>query len=274
MRNRKIAIALAFFLGTFGVHRFYLGQVTRGVFYAIFFSTFIPTALGIIDALVFMGMSDEDFDRKYNRDKEPKTGEHYQKKYEKKSYTGENPGDRTHRKTTIIPGRSHSTIQKDRGKLDALKKEGMQLYRDFNYIQAIEKFEQALAIRDNDVSTHFNLGCAYSLTENAQKSFEHIHAAVKYGFRDLDKIATHEALSYIRVHPLFDAFRQSNYELLPAFPNTEEDPETPTTVSAELPPPDENPDILEELRQLERLKLLGVLTDEEYEEQKKTLYKS
>jgi TM2 domain-containing membrane protein YozV len=274
MRNRKIAIALAFFLGTFGVHRFYLGQVARGVFYAIFFSTFIPTILGIIDALVFMGMSDDEFDRKYNRNKEPKTGEHYQKKYEKKTYTGANQRETPHRKSTIRPGRANTTIQKDRSNLDVLKKEGMQLYREFNYVQAIEKFEKALEIRDNDVSIHFNLGCAYSLTENAEKSFDHIHAAVKYGFRDLDKIATHEALSFIRVHPLFDAFRQSQYEVLPEFPKPDAVPETQTNSSAELPPPNENPDILEELRQLERMKMLGVLTEEEFEEQKKTLYKA
>jgi len=46
-----IAIVLAFTLGTFGAHWFYLGNTSRGMWYAIFFWTGIPTILGLIDGV-------------------------------------------------------------------------------------------------------------------------------------------------------------------------------------------------------------------------------
>ncbi len=44
-RNRLIAILLAFFVGGFGGHKFYVGQIGRGVLYLIFCWTFIPSYL-------------------------------------------------------------------------------------------------------------------------------------------------------------------------------------------------------------------------------------
>ena len=62
----KIAAALlAFFLGGFGVHKFYLGQVGRGVLYLLFFWTFIPSIIAFIEFIIFLTMSDEEFNRKY-----------------------------------------------------------------------------------------------------------------------------------------------------------------------------------------------------------------
>ena len=50
-RESLIAAILAFTLGTFGAHWFYLGRPGRGVWYAIFFWTGIPTIIGIVDAV-------------------------------------------------------------------------------------------------------------------------------------------------------------------------------------------------------------------------------
>src|SRR5690606_18289118 len=36
-KTKTATILLALFLGTFGVHRFYLGQYWRGIFYVLFF---------------------------------------------------------------------------------------------------------------------------------------------------------------------------------------------------------------------------------------------
>ncbi|RTZ47512.1 TM2 domain-containing protein [Candidimonas sp. SYP-B2681] len=61
--HRKIAIVLAIFLGWLGAHRFYLGQIGWGVFYLILFYLFAPLAIvvGLIDAVRYMFMSDEEF---------------------------------------------------------------------------------------------------------------------------------------------------------------------------------------------------------------------
>ena len=57
---------LAFFLGTFGAHRFYLGQHWKGIFSILFFWTYIPTIISFIDVIVFAAMSQDKFDDKYN----------------------------------------------------------------------------------------------------------------------------------------------------------------------------------------------------------------
>jgi TM2 domain-containing membrane protein YozV/ribosomal protein L40E len=62
----KIAAALlAFFLGGFGIHKFYLGQVGLGFLYLIFFWTFIPAIIAFIEFIIFLTMSDEVFNNKY-----------------------------------------------------------------------------------------------------------------------------------------------------------------------------------------------------------------
>lgn len=62
----KLAAALfAFFLGGFGFHKFYLGSIGMGVIYLLLCWTFIPSVLGIIEGILLLIMSEEDFNRKY-----------------------------------------------------------------------------------------------------------------------------------------------------------------------------------------------------------------
>jgi TM2 domain-containing membrane protein YozV len=67
MKNKNSAALLAFFLGGVGVHKFYLGETGWGILYAIFFWTYIPSIAGFVEALLFLNMSQLDFDEKYNR---------------------------------------------------------------------------------------------------------------------------------------------------------------------------------------------------------------
>ncbi len=62
----KIGAALfAFFLGAFGGHKFYLGQTGKGLLYLAFFWTAIPAVISMIEFILYLIMSDEEFDRKY-----------------------------------------------------------------------------------------------------------------------------------------------------------------------------------------------------------------
>ncbi|SEA26086.1 zinc-ribbon domain-containing protein [Desulfuromusa kysingii] len=66
--KNKIAAALfAFFLGSFGAHKFYLGQVGMGILYLLFCWTFIPSIVAFIEFILLLVMSDETFNRKYGR---------------------------------------------------------------------------------------------------------------------------------------------------------------------------------------------------------------
>lgn len=67
MRKDRISAALlAVFLGFIGIHKFYLGNTKAGVLYIIFFWTFIPSILALIDFAIILFMDDAAFDAKYN----------------------------------------------------------------------------------------------------------------------------------------------------------------------------------------------------------------
>ncbi len=65
-RSRIIAILLAFLLGDFGIHKFYLGQPLWGILYLIFAWTAIPMIIGIIEGIMYLTMSDQTFEAKYS----------------------------------------------------------------------------------------------------------------------------------------------------------------------------------------------------------------
>ena len=67
MKNKTTAALLAFFLGGFGVHRFYLGESGKGIIYLLFFWTFIPAFIAFIDFIIFLTMDDYKFNAVYNR---------------------------------------------------------------------------------------------------------------------------------------------------------------------------------------------------------------
>lgn len=64
-RNRTAAGIFALVLGTAGIQKFYLGHTAAGVLCLLFFWTFVPTLLGIVEGVLFLTMSDEEFARKY-----------------------------------------------------------------------------------------------------------------------------------------------------------------------------------------------------------------
>lgn len=66
MKNKRAATFLALFLGSFGVHRFYLGQRKYGWWYLVFCWTLLPTLISLIDALCFTLMSRATFNLRYS----------------------------------------------------------------------------------------------------------------------------------------------------------------------------------------------------------------
>lgn len=66
MKSKFTAAILAFFLGGLGIHRFYLNQNKLGLFYLLFCWTFIPVFIALIDFFVFLFMSEDNFNYKYN----------------------------------------------------------------------------------------------------------------------------------------------------------------------------------------------------------------
>jgi TM2 domain-containing membrane protein YozV len=61
VKSKIVAGLLAIFLGTFGIHKFYLNQAKMGLLYLVFFWSFIPTLVGFIEGLIYLLQSDERF---------------------------------------------------------------------------------------------------------------------------------------------------------------------------------------------------------------------
>lgn len=64
-KSRLAAVLFAFFLGGFGAHKFYLGKIGMGVIYLLLCWTFIPALLGVIEGVLLLVMSDDEFVRRY-----------------------------------------------------------------------------------------------------------------------------------------------------------------------------------------------------------------
>ncbi len=73
-KSKVAAGVLAILLGNIGIHRFYLGQ-WWGIFYLLFFWTFIPTFIALIEGVVFLVGDQQKWDDKYNQGQGPQGGE-------------------------------------------------------------------------------------------------------------------------------------------------------------------------------------------------------
>lgn len=63
-RSRIIGIVLALFLGGLGVHKFYTGKSGLGVVYLLFFWTFVPAIIALVEAIIWAFQSDDEWAEK------------------------------------------------------------------------------------------------------------------------------------------------------------------------------------------------------------------
>lgn len=248
IKDKNVAAVLAFFLGTFGIHRFYLGQIWIGILHCIFMATTIPTIVGFIDAMVLLSMDQERFDEKYNRksrrkrrkkygryeeeyeyderdDDRERSRDRYDDKFERRRHYRESeiePWERRQRRRKREESKQQREVERQKSrqqqreeveKINNYRSEGIRRFKDFDYDGAIECFERVLDLDNKDVATHFNLACAHSLTEDAVASLEHLDLAVRNGFDNYQKIRNHDALAFVRIQSDFDAFVERGFRL-------------------------------------------------------------
>lgn len=65
-RDKTTTILLTIFLGGLGIQWFYLGKNVFGVLSLIFCWTWIPSIIALIQFIMLLSMSTEEFNRKYN----------------------------------------------------------------------------------------------------------------------------------------------------------------------------------------------------------------
>ena len=64
-KDRVTAGILALLLGGLGAHKFYLGETGLGILYLCFCWTFIPSIIGLIEGIIYLTKTDEEFHEKY-----------------------------------------------------------------------------------------------------------------------------------------------------------------------------------------------------------------
>ena len=227
----------------------------------VFFAVLVLA--GIIDfpILIFMFFVFM-FIRSANQNNKSKKRDH-RRDYRRRERQYDNPRRRQadyRRQQRPTSRRPAQPAPKPRPKNNPFKASGLTKYRDYDYEGAIEDFNKGLQINSQDVAIHFNLACAYSLTEQTEKSFEHLAQAVKYGFTDFEKIKTHDALAFVRIQDELEEFVKKGYK----WPLSTQQVQTKDKIK-------ENDDLLEQLNKLGELRERGLLTEEEFNMQKKRL---
>lgn len=66
MRNKVVAGLMGIFLGSFGVHKFYLGKIGQGILHLVFCWTGISGLIGFIEGIIYLAQSEESFNQRYN----------------------------------------------------------------------------------------------------------------------------------------------------------------------------------------------------------------
>lgn len=264
MRNKFVATVLAFF----GVHKSYLGTGKSSLIFPAlmvmslalnFWPMFLVLGfIGFIQASTFSGMNTEEFNRRYNGSNpnvQNQQSKRYQRNRQKEERNRSRQAQRTHEERR--PYTKPRPKPRTKARVNPYKTSGLQKFKDYEYENSIEDFEKALEIDANDIAVHFNIACAYSLTEQPKKAMYHLDQAVARGFVDFEKIKTHDALAFVRIQDEYDAFAANNFRLGAA-----QKPKASEGVSG---------DLLEQLNKLSELRKRGLLSEEEFIVEKEKL---
>ena len=269
-KNKKFAALLAIFGGSIGLHRFYLGQPGLGILYILLFMFFgISGILGIIDAFMLFFMSDEEFEYRYNKQLGKRGDFNRARREQMRQRTAQRTGQRTppQRNARYNPQTKRRRPADTRPrpparripKRNPYKQTGIKKFKEFALEEAIEDFKKGIEISPNDVSLHFNIACAYSLTEQADLAFKHLSLAVENGFKDFDLIKSHDALAYARIQPNWDEFEEAGFQMNKSLPSPDDD----NILEEDL--------FLEQIKKLVEMRQKGILTDEEFIKEKAKL---
>lgn len=258
MKKKGTTAVLAFLFGIFGVHRFYLGEKKKGIFYLalFFFSLMItieegdpliiaPAVLGFLDFILFLVKPKEEFDEKYN-------AKYLNRQVEEPPARFRQEGRTRTRRVEVTP-------------VNTFKESGMRKFDDYDIIGAIVDFRKALNSDFKDSKVHFLMACCYSINEEAEKALFHLDKAVDFGFIDFDTIHQLDALAYLRTHIRFEEFVKNSYQI-PRYLPTEQDELLDKMEDGKAN------DLLDQIAELGKLYEKGVLTPDEFQEQKQKLF--
>ena len=267
-KNKLTAAMLAFFTGFMGGHKLYLGRTGGFIGFMIMFivslNIGIPISLiaGVIEGIKLLNMSEQDFDKKYNRGLIQVRRGPLEARRDAQMARYEQMPDKSG-KPNLKQKPSPSTTLR----ANPYKNSGIKKYKDFDLEESILDFKKGLDISPNDVALHFNISCAYSLTEKKSLAYHHLSKAVSLGLKDVERILSHDDLAYVRIQPEFEAFRSGGFRVNPfSIPVHEEKIKQDTSpVHASMPDDIEMDDtLLAQLNKLSELRKKGILSEDEF----------
>ncbi|MBK9735104.1 MAG: NINE protein [Saprospiraceae bacterium] len=265
-KSRITAAMMAFFTGVVGGHKLYLGS-TGGfigfmVLLVVSISVHFPISFiaGIMQGLKLLRMSDQEFDRKYNRGFVAVRRGPLEARREAQMERFDQMPENGKFSKNMKPSPTATF------RANPYKNSGIKKYKDFDLNDAIIDFNKGLEISPNDVALHFNIACAYSLTENKSKAYHHLSRAVSLGLKDVERILSHDDLAFVRIQPQFDAFRAGGFK------NNPFEIATQKTGKADVPKPENiqlesdvlDDTLLAQLNKLSELRKKGVLSEDEF----------
>ena len=267
-RNRITAAVLSFFFGAVGAQRIYLRQKGPAfiTIFALIASRFALTPIfaifGIFEAVRFLSMSDQQFDRKYNRySSQNRRDDYLEQRRERQVEKSRNRAQgRTSRNAPRRPAAA---------KANPFKTSGIKKYKDYDLEGAIEDFSRGIDINANDVALHFNIACAYSMTEQKDKAYYHLAKSVELGFNDFEMINTKDDLAFVRIQPEYDEFKENGYKLgaikksARATSSRNEQSDEDMVITDDV--------LLSQLNKLAELRKKGLLSTEEFNLERKKL---
>ncbi|MEM7106480.1 MAG: NINE protein [Bacteroidota bacterium] len=260
MKDQVTAGVLALVFGSLGIHRFYLGQFGLGILYLVFFFTMIPGIIGFIDGIILLTMDKEVFNAKYNRNRSFQQQRHYQQYNRQKKQSSQR-----HYSSSSYTQR---TTPKPQNKTNPFKESAIKKYKNYDFEGAIEDFKKSLRVQPKDPVTHFNLACAYSLTEEVESGYFHLSKAVEQGYVHFDKVQNDGDLAFLRIQDDWEDFVKRGYKLT-GEPVKEEKPKM---IEATKDKPLE--EVIAKIEKLGELREKGFLSEEEFQVQKEKLLKN
>jgi TM2 domain-containing membrane protein YozV len=270
-RSRVTAGILALILGSFGVQKFYLRRNGIGILMvlALIFTAFAAMPFlfifGIIEGAILLNMSDQDFDRKYNRYASSNRRDDYLEQRRERQI--QKSRGKIGRRGNTVQTRSIPAGRKIIAKANPFKTSGIKKYKDYDLEGAIEDFSRGLDINQSDVALHFNIACAYSMTEKKDKAFYHLAKSVGLGFKDFELINSKDDLAFVRIQPEFDEFKSNGYKFGARSESTtsarEEQKDEDLVITDDV--------LLSQLNKLAELRKKGLLSQEEFNLERKKL---
>lgn len=259
---------LAFFTGFVGGHKLYLGRTGGFIGFMILFIVSLnigfPISLivSLIQGIKLLNMSEQDFDKKYNRGIIQVRRGPLEVRRDAQMARYEQTPDKTSRPNLKQKPSPSTTLR-----ANPYKNSGIKKYKDFDLEDAIADFKKGLEISPNDIALHFNISCAYSLTEKKSLAFHHLSKAVSLGLKDVERILSHDDLAYVRIQPEFETFRSGGFRVNPFATHVEEETikTAPPLVHASMPDDTEMDDtLLAQLNKLSELRKKGILSEDEF----------